>query len=110
MAGSGGGGLSLDSLVEQLASEPRPLRRRQLLLAGRGWWQPETVTRFYDEVVRRIHVDVPQADRLARSAAWLAGKLGDPASRAVGLRAVGHLLYLRRKYEPARVHYREAVS
>jgi CHAT domain-containing protein len=110
MAGSGGGELSLDSLVEQLASEPRPLRRRQILLAGRGCWVPETVTRFYDEVVRRIHVDVQQADRLARSAAWLAGQLGDPASRAAGLRAQGHLLYLRRKYEPARAHYQEAVS
>lgn len=110
MAGSGGGGLSLDNLVEQLASEPSPSGRRQILRAGRGWWQPETVTRFYDEVVLRIHVDVQQADRLARSAAWLAGQLGDPASRAVGLRAVGHLLYLRRKYEPALAHYQEAAS
>ena len=110
MAGLVGGGMSLEILVEQLASEARPLRRRQLLLAGREWWQPETVTRFYDEVVRRIHVDVQQADRLARSAAWLARQLEDPASRAVGLRAQGHLLYLRRKYEPARVHYQEAVS
>ncbi|MBZ5626387.1 MAG: CHAT domain-containing protein [Acidobacteriia bacterium] len=110
MNGSGDNLSGLDSLVEQLAREPRPLARRQLLLAGREWWQPETVTRFYNEVVRRIHIDVPQADRLARAAAWLAGRLEDPGSRAAGLRAQGHLLYLRRKYEPARVHYQEAVA
>jgi tetratricopeptide (TPR) repeat protein len=102
--------VTLDHLVEQLAGEPRPKRRRELLQVHREWWRPETVTRFYAEVVRRIHVDVRQADRLARSAAWLAARLGDPASRAVGLRALGHLLYLRRRYEPARAHYLEAVS
>ncbi|HTS31723.1 MAG TPA: CHAT domain-containing protein [Bryobacteraceae bacterium] len=110
MAGADEGGWSLDLLVERLANEPQPRLRRHLLLEHRQWWRPETVTRFYDEVVRRIHVDIQQADRLARSAAWLAGRLDDPASRAEGLRAQGHLLYLRRKYEAARSHYQQAAS
>ena len=50
---------------------------------------PATVTRFYDEVVRLLHVDVRQAERIARAASQVAGRLGDDASRAAGLRAMG---------------------
>src|SRR5579871_1474296 len=110
MAGPGEIDLSLDGLVERLAAEGHPLRRRQILSEDQQCWRPETVTRLYDEVVRRIHVDLHQADRLARSAAWLATRMDDSGSRAVSLRALGHLLYLRRKYQPALAHYQEAAA
>src|ERR1019366_7431602 len=51
-----------------------------------------------------------QAERLARAALWISGQSGDEASRAVGLRAVGHVFYLKRKYEPARQNYQAALD
>ncbi len=110
MAASNGGSSTLDSLIEQLANEPNIVRRRQILQANRALWGPEVVTRLYDEVVQRIHSDLLQADRLAGSAAWLARQLGDESSRAVGLRALGHILYVRRKYDLARLHYQQAAA
>jgi len=101
---------NLEELMLRLAAEPNPRRRRQLLNLCRPWWQPETVTRFYDEVVRLIHVDVEQAERMARSAAWLAERLGDDASRAAGLRAMGHILYRKRKYLPSLELYQAALD
>jgi CHAT domain-containing protein len=101
---------NLDGLVELLALEPDPRRRRQLLMAGREWWRPETVTRLYDEVVRLARVDLRQAERLARAASWIAGRIGDEGSRAASLRAVGHVLYLKHNYEPAHEHYQAALA
>jgi len=88
---------NLEGFVELLALEPSSRRRRQLLQAGREWWKPETVTRFYDEVVRLARVDLRQAERLARAALWISGEIGDEGSRAASLRAVGHVFYLKRQ-------------
>ena len=101
---------SLESLVELLALQPESRRRRQLLQAGREWWKPETVARLYDEVVRLVRVDLRQAERLARAAAWIAAQIDDEGSRAASLRAMGHVFYLKRKYEPARQHYQAALA
>ena len=101
---------SLESLVELLALQPDSRRRRQLLQAGREWWKPETVARLYDEVVRLVRVDLRQAERLARAAAWIAAQIDDEGSRAASLRAMGHVFYLKRKYEPARQHYQAALA
>jgi len=101
---------SLDSLVASLAAEAQPLRRRQILLASRDWWRPETVTRFYDEMIRLVRIDLAQGERLARAAAWLADKLDDAYSRATGARALGHIAQLRRRYEPAREFYQSALG
>jgi len=100
----------LEKLISELAGEPNPRRRRQILTAGKSWWQPETVTRFYDEVVRLIHVDVEQADRMARAAGWLSERLGDEASRAASLRAMGHIFYRKRKYLPSLELYEAALA
>ena len=62
---------ALDNLVAELTAEPQPLRRRQILLAARDCWSPETVTRLYDEMIRLVRIDLGQADRLARAAAWI---------------------------------------
>jgi CHAT domain-containing protein len=101
---------SLESLMELLALQPDSRRRRQLLQAGREWWKPETVARLYDEVVRLVRVDLRQAERLARAAAWIAAQIDDEGSRAASLRAMGHVFYLKRKYEPARQHYQAALA
>ena len=85
---------SLESLVELLALQPESRRRRQLLQAGREGWKPETVARLYDEVVRLVRVDLRQAERLARAAAWIAAQIEDEGSRAASLRALGHVFYL----------------
>src|SRR5665647_854116 len=70
-------------LLVDLAHEPTPRRRRQLLETHRDLWRPETVTRFYDEVVRLLHVDIQQAERMARALSLVAEHLGDDASRAM---------------------------
>ena len=101
---------SLETLLEQLAAEPQRGRRRQLLMAAREWWRPETVTRMYDEMVRLARVDLQQAERLAVAAAWVSERVDDEASRALGLRAMGHIYFLTGNHPPARVHYQAALA
>src|SRR5215471_13406660 len=101
---------TLEHLMDELALEANPRRRRQLLQSGREWWTPETVIRFYDEVVRLLHVDVQQAERMARSASWLSERIADDASRAASLRAMGHIFYRKRKYETAVDLYAGALA
>ena len=100
----------LEALIVRLTVEPSSRRRRQLLHSGRAWWRPETVTRFYDEVVRLIHVDLQQAERMARAATWLSEQLDDDASRAASLRAMGHILYRQRKYLPSLKLYQASLA
>src|SRR5262249_39283178 len=85
-------------------------RRRQLLQSRREWWRPETVARFYEEVVRLLHVDVQQAERMARSASWMSDRIGDDASRATSLRALAHIFYRKRKYEASVELYHAALA
>ena len=100
----------LDRLVAELTAEAQPLRRRQILLASRDCWSPQTVTRFYDEMIRLVRIDLGQADHLARAAAWMGTQLKDDYSKATGARALGHIAQLRRKYQEARDHYHEALA
>lgn len=100
----------LRELMVNVAQESNPRRRRQLLQMHRDLWRPETVTSFYDEVVRLLHVDIQQAERMARAASLLAERLGDEASRAASLRALGHISYRKRKYEVAVDLYQESLA
>ena len=100
----------LDELLANLAQEPNARRRRQLLQSRADLCRPDTVTRLYDEVVRLLQVDIQQAERMARAAWLLAGRLGDDASRAAGLRALGHVHYRRRKYEKSLDLYQESLA
>jgi CHAT domain-containing protein len=101
---------NLDGLVESLLEESSPLRRRQLLMAARDLWEPPTVSRLYDETVARMHVDIPQAERMARSAVWLSGRLASQESTAAGLRAMGHIFERKRRYQAALDHYERSVE
>ena len=93
------GAEALDDLIRELAREPNPRRRRQLLQGRRENWRPEMVARLYDEVVRLLHVDVEHAERIARAASEIADRIGDEASQAASLRALAHIYYRKRQYE-----------
>jgi CHAT domain-containing protein/tetratricopeptide (TPR) repeat protein len=100
----------LEELLKNLAQEPNAQRRRQLLQSRTDLCRPDTVTRLYDEVVRLLQVDIQQAERMARAAWLLADRLGDDASRAASLRALGHVHYRRRKYEKSLDLYQESLA
>jgi CHAT domain-containing protein len=100
----------LDGWIADLAREPQARRRRQLVQSHRQFWTPETVTRLYDEVVRLLHVDLLQAERMARGAALLAERLRDDRSRAAAQRAMAHIYYRKRKYEASVELYASAMA
>jgi hypothetical protein len=81
----------LKKLIASIAEEPTARRRRQLLLAEERLWRTEAVAYLYDEVVRLLHVDLQQAERMARAAVIVAERLDDDASRAAGQRALAHV-------------------
>ncbi|MCU1235735.1 MAG: Tetratricopeptide 4, partial [Candidatus Solibacter sp.] len=100
----------LAKLMADLAQEPNARRRRQLLQAEHELWKPETVTHLYDEVVRLLHVDVQQAERMARAALLLSERLNDDASRAASQRALAHIFYRKRKYDTSVELYDRALA
>ncbi|MBS1856707.1 MAG: CHAT domain-containing protein [Acidobacteria bacterium] len=100
----------LDELMARLAGEPDYRRRRQLLQAARPHWGPPLTARLYDDAIRLLHVDVLQAERMARAVLWIASRSGDEASRAAGLRALGHVFYRRRRYARSVDLYRQALE
>ena len=101
---------SQDALILQLAAEPQKRKRRGLLQSGREWWSASLVARLYDEMVRLARVDLRQADRLADAALWVSEQLHDENSNALGLRAVGHIHFLKGDHPPALEHYRSALE
>jgi CHAT domain-containing protein len=100
----------MDQLLSDLAQEPNARRRRRLLETHPQLWTPEIVIRLYDEVVRLLHVNVQQAERIGRSASLMAEKLGDAPSRAAALRAMGHISYRKRQYEASLELYQGALA
>ncbi|HEV2445655.1 MAG TPA: hypothetical protein VGS58_07025, partial [Candidatus Sulfopaludibacter sp.] len=72
--------------------------------------EPHTVERLHDEVLRILYADLDRARRLARAACALAGDLDDPACRASGLRAMGHVNYAGSHYEEAVRDYQRALE
>jgi CHAT domain-containing protein/tetratricopeptide (TPR) repeat protein len=104
------GNSALENLIVVLARESSPLRRRQILMAAPELWSAETVVRFADETVRRMYVDIPQAERMARSAAWLSGRLDDEKARAAGLRAMGHVMERKRRYQAALAYFEQSLA
>jgi tetratricopeptide (TPR) repeat protein len=102
--------VTVEELMERLAREPEAQARRQMLLANREWRAPETVARLYDEMVRLARIDLRQAERLARSAAWLSRRLNDGAARALGLRAMGHIQFLKGRNAAAWRYYEAALA
>jgi CHAT domain-containing protein/tetratricopeptide (TPR) repeat protein len=107
------GGHQSDDLIllaERLAAATRPADRRAAFQEFSDLWNPATVRRLYEEVVRLIHFDISKAERLARSAHWLGKRIEDPASVAASLRALGHVMDRRRKHALALRFYESAAA
>ena len=104
-AGQAGGALMdrLGSLASRRAMVA--FLRRQPQLRDRA-----VVESLYERVVRVARVDLRQAGRLADAAVWLADTLDDDRCRAQGLRAVGHVLLIGRKYSAALERYAAALA
>jgi hypothetical protein len=86
----------LDQLLSDLAQEPNPRRRRQLLQARPDLWRPENVNRFYDEARARA-TNVQHAERIARATWQMAERLGEDA--CARLACALNTYYRKRKYE-----------
>ncbi|MDR3701537.1 MAG: CHAT domain-containing protein [Candidatus Sulfopaludibacter sp.] len=71
---------------------------------------PQTVQSLHDEVLRILYADSGRAQRLAAAASWLAADLDDPGSRALALRASGHVNYAGSRYQEAIRCYQEALD
>jgi CHAT domain-containing protein len=97
-------------LLDQLGSHSSRRAMVAFLRHQRHLWNPTVVEGLYECVVRVSRVDLRQAERLADAATWLADKLADDRCRAQSLRAVGHVLLIRRKYGEALTRYEAALQ
>lgn len=102
-------GGSVAKLVAQVAAIADGRARREFLRSAAGLHNAAAVEAVYDEAVKLTRVDLEQAARLAQAARWLAALLDDPWCRAQGLRATGHVLYARGRYEQAVGRYESAL-
>jgi CHAT domain-containing protein len=97
-------------LIDQLAAQPNRRAMVSFLRTHRELWDRAIVEDLYDQVVRLTRSDLRQAERVADAAIWLADKLQDDGCRAQGLRAMGHVLFIRGKYAEALEHYEGALE
>lgn len=95
-------------LIRQLSVAADESARRRLLRGSPGLHTPGAVKGLYEEVVRLYRVDLQKADRLARSAEWIAERLGDDGCRAQGLLAAAHVAFMKGRYAAAFALYRRA--
>lgn len=98
-----------DNQVMQLIRLSDECARRRLVRRSTSLHHPAMVEWLYEEVVRRAHADLQQAERLAEAADWIAVEINDDASRAVGWRALGHIRFLRGQHKQALKYYRAAL-
>ena len=98
------------SWTETLSQIPDERSRRAFLSRDPKLQTPAAAQQLFDEVIRLVRIDLRRAYRLAKATLWLGRQLRDELSRALGLRALGHVYYLRNKYQPARKHYEAAIA
>ena len=97
-------------LIEQVGSQANRRAVASFLRGQKKFWDPAVVETLYESVVRVARIDLQQAERLADAATWLAEKLHDNRCRAQSMRAVGHVLLIRRRYSEALKHYKAALK
>ena len=100
----------MNDWIEQLSADTPEEWRRKIALERKELHRIEIIEQAYEEVARLTRIDLARAGRLAEASVWLAAAVGEPASRALAARAMGHFLYLSRCYAPALVHYEEALE
>ena len=98
------------ALIDQLGSLSSRRAMVAFLRHQPQLWNPAVVESLYERVVRVARADLRQAERLADAAAWLADKLDDDRCRAQSLRAIGHVLLIRRQYGEALKRYEAALQ
>src|SRR5271157_4466568 len=96
--------------IETLSRLPDERSRCAFLSRDPKLQSPEAVQQLFDEVIRLVRVDLRRAYRLAKAASWLGRQLRDDLSRALGLRALGHVYYLQNKHLFARKQYEAAIA
>lgn len=96
--------------LEQLAELPDYAARRSFFADRRELRTPEAVERLSREVLRRLRIDLVQAQRLVAAADWLAEELDDERCRALVAKDRGHLHYLGGRYDEALAEYRAAAE
>ena len=99
-----------DELIDRLAEFSHARARTSFLRRHSELWEPAVVERLYAHVVRLARIDVQRTDRLAQAAKWVADKLEDDGCRAQGLRAAGHVRFIRGQYDEALHSYDAAVK
>src|SRR5262245_48624566 len=103
-------GQSSVELIEQVGSQASRRAVASFLRHQKKLWDRSVVEALYESVVRVARMDLRQAERLADAAIWLAEKLHDDRCRAQSMRAVGHVLLIRRRYSEALKHYKAALK
>jgi len=98
------------SWIETLSRIPDERSRSAFLSRDPKLQTPEAVQQLFDEVIRLVRVDLRRAHRLGKAAFWLGRRVRDEPSRALGLRALGHVYYLQNKHQFARKHYEAAIA
>jgi tetratricopeptide (TPR) repeat protein len=98
------------SWTEALSRIPDERARRAFLQRESSPQGQAAVQHLSEQVVRLVRVDLQRALRLAKAALWVARQSGDKASKALAYRALGHVYYLKTKYQLARTHYEAAIA
>ena len=98
-----------DRLVARLAELRTRAQREDFLSRQPEAHRREFVVLLDAQVTRGVRVDVKRALALAESAVWIAQRIGDPASLALGLRAKANALMFLDRHREADDHYRHAA-
>ena len=99
-----------DGWLETLAGLPADVdAQRAFFQANPALNHAATVNALHEEVLRALYADLDRAHRLAHAAYTLGQCLAEPAARAAGLRAMGHVSYAGSNYQQALDYYSEAI-
>jgi tetratricopeptide (TPR) repeat protein len=96
--------------ITELATTQEEDARQSLVEKQPHLLSAAAVNELYDAVVMLSRIDVQQAERLAKSAAWIATQINDPLASAQSARAVGHVFYLTGKHRDAIREYENALE
>ncbi|MBZ5536646.1 MAG: CHAT domain-containing protein [Acidobacteriia bacterium] len=99
----------MEQFVTRLLRLRNPSSRRKFLEKDELLHHRAVVEHLYEEALKRAHVDLRQADRLASAAQWIAERLNDDIARAQCRRVMGHLRYFGGNYKRALVDYKAAL-